>query len=67
MRRWKTSITLRKSRCQAFGPPGWKLYTGRSRNELVATEFRIFVSQSAGEIRTTLFDFLRIFLEQAKD
>src|SRR3974390_531762 len=51
----------------ALGPTGWKLYTGRSRNELVGTEFRMFVSQSAGEIRTTLFNFLRVFLEQAKD
>lgn len=55
-----------KAVVNALGPTGWKLYTGRSRNELVATEFRMFLSQSAGEIRTSLFDLLRVFLEQAK-
>ena len=56
-----------KAVVNALGPIGWKLYTGRSRNELVATEFRMFVVQSAKEIRTSLFDLLRVFLEQAKN
>ena len=56
-----------KAVVNALGPTGWKLYTGRSRNELVATEFRMFVSQSAGEVLTSLFALLRVFLEQAKD
>jgi argininosuccinate lyase len=55
-----------KAVVEALGPTGWKLYTGRSRNELVATEFRIFVRQSAGEILTGLFELLRVFVEQAK-
>lgn len=55
-----------KAVVNALGPVGWKLYTGRSRNELVATEFRMFVSSSAGQILTSLFDLLRVFLEQAK-
>ena len=28
---------------EMLGPLGWKLHTGRSRNELIATDFRMFV------------------------
>src|ERR1700720_2395020 len=30
-----------------LGALGWKLHTGRSRNELVATDFRLFVMDAA--------------------
>ncbi len=56
-----------KAVVEALGPVGWKLYTGRSRNELVATEFRLFVSEAAGRTLTGLFDLLRVFIAQAKD
>jgi argininosuccinate lyase len=56
-----------KAVVDALGPVGWKLYTGRSRNELVATEFRLFVVQSAKQTLTGLFDLLRAFIEQAKN
>jgi argininosuccinate lyase len=55
-----------KAVVDSLGHVGWKLYTGRSRNELVATEFRLFVSQSGDQVKTCLFDLLRVFLEQAK-
>ncbi len=55
-----------KAVVNALGPTGWKLYTGRSRNELVATEFRMFVAQAGQEILNALFALLRTFLEQAK-
>ncbi len=55
-----------KAVVNVLGPAGWKLYTGRSRNELVATAFRMFVAQSGKEILTGLFDLLRVFLEQAR-
>ncbi len=55
-----------KAVVDTLGPVGWKLYTGRSRNELVATEFRMFVSLSARQVLTSLFDLLRVFLAQAK-
>jgi argininosuccinate lyase len=34
---------------ERLGPLGYKLHTGRSRNELVATDFRLFVKDAAGE------------------
>lgn len=32
---------------ERLGPVGYKLHTGRSRNELVATDFRMFVKEAA--------------------
>ena len=38
-----------------LGPLGYKLHTGRSRNELVATDFRMFVKEAAqGSSRAAL-------------
>ena len=39
---------------EELGPLGWKLHTGRSRNELVATDFRLFVIGSSRKIHLTL-------------
>src|SRR6266404_4677843 len=49
-----------------LGALGWKLHTGRSRNELVATDFRLFVMDAAARIQFALFELLSAFLEQAK-
>ncbi|MBV8282113.1 MAG: argininosuccinate lyase, partial [Candidatus Eremiobacteraeota bacterium] len=51
---------------EELGPVGWKLHTGRSRNELVATDFRLFVIDAAAGIRTALVALLNAFLLQAK-
>jgi argininosuccinate lyase len=52
---------------EKLGPLGWKLHTGRSRNELVATDFRLFVIDAASDIRKSLLALLNGFLMQAKD
>ena len=49
-----------------LGALGWKLHTGRSRNELVATDFRLFVMDAAASIQRQLGEFLGAILEQAK-
>jgi argininosuccinate lyase len=49
-----------------LGPLGWKLHTGRSRNELVATDFRLFVIDAASQIQRGLAALLNALLEQAK-
>jgi argininosuccinate lyase len=49
-----------------LGALGWKLHTGRSRNELVATDFRLFVMDAAKKIQSGIFELLNAFLEQAK-
>src|SRR5690348_11798258 len=42
---------VEKALVEELGPLGWKLHTGRSRNELVATDFRLFVIDAALEIK----------------
>jgi len=51
---------------EELGPLGWKLHTGRSRNELVAADFRLFVIDAAADIRQPLLALLNAFLLQAK-
>jgi len=57
---------VEKALVEELGPLGWKLHTGRSRNELVATDFRLFVIDSASEIHRGLETLLNAFLLQAK-
>jgi len=49
-----------------LGALGWKLHTGRSRNELVATDFRLFVMDAAASLQRQLAEFLGAIREQAK-
>src|SRR3984893_8145378 len=49
-----------------LGALGWKLHTGRSRNELVATDFRLFVMDAAAALQRQLAGFLTAFAEQAQ-
>src|ERR1700726_4328534 len=49
-----------------LGALGWKLHTGRSRNELVATDFRLFVMDAAASLQRQITEFLATILEQAK-
>ena len=51
---------------EELGPLGWKLHTGRSRNELVATDFRLFVINAVSDICKSLLALLNGFLMQAK-
>jgi len=57
---------VEKALVEEFGPLGWKLHTGRSRNELVATDFRLFVIDAAAEVQRGIEALLNSFLLQAK-
>jgi argininosuccinate lyase len=57
---------VEKALVAELGPLGWKLHTGRSRNELVATDFRLFVIDAAAQIQHALEAMLNAFLLQAK-
>ena len=45
---------VEKALVEELGPLGWKLHTGRSRNELVATDFRLFVREASGRLQIAL-------------
>jgi len=49
-----------------LGPLGWKLHTGRSRNELVATDFRLFVIDASAQTQLGLVALMGALLGQAK-
>src|SRR5580704_16655839 len=51
---------------EKLGPLGAKLHTGRSRNEMVATEFRMYVKESAREMRKALAFLLDAITAQAE-
>jgi argininosuccinate lyase len=57
---------VEKALVEELGPLGWKLHTGRSRNELVATDFRLFVIDAASETQQGLSALLNTLLLQAK-
>jgi argininosuccinate lyase len=45
---------VEKALVEELGPLGWKLHTGRSRNELVATDFRLFVIHASKQMQASL-------------
>src|ERR1700730_2066824 len=49
-----------------LGALGWKLHTGRSRNELVATDFRLFVMDAVSQAQRGLQSMLDALLRQSK-
>ncbi|HXW63051.1 MAG TPA: argininosuccinate lyase [Candidatus Acidoferrales bacterium] len=51
---------------ERLGPLGAKLHTGRSRNEMVATEFRMYVKDASREIRCAAGALMRAIANQAK-
>ncbi|MGH9688108.1 MAG: argininosuccinate lyase [Candidatus Acidiferrales bacterium] len=51
---------------EKLGPLGAKLHTGRSRNEMVATEFRMYVRAACPEMRAALALLIRAVGDQAK-
>jgi argininosuccinate lyase len=57
---------VEKALVEELGPLGWKLHTGRSRNELVATDFRLFVIDAAAQVKRGLLAVCDALLSQAK-
>ncbi len=51
---------------EALGGVGAKLHTGRSRNELVATSFRLFVRDAAAAVRRAIAQLAGALLSQAE-
>jgi argininosuccinate lyase len=49
-----------------LGPLGFKLHTGRSRNELIATDFRMFVKEAAQETRAAVARLIAALVAQAE-
>jgi argininosuccinate lyase len=50
---------------EKIGPLGAKLHTGRSRNEMIATEFRMYVNEAAREMGCAIASLGRAIAAQA--
>jgi len=57
---------VEKALVEELGPLGWKLHTGRSRNELVATDFRLFVRDASQQAQQRVTAVMEALLEQAE-
>ena len=57
---------VEKALVEELGALGWKLHTGRSRNELVATDFRLLVKDAAALIKTAIVGLAAAFVSLAK-
>jgi argininosuccinate lyase len=51
---------------EKLGPLGAKLHTGRSRNELIATDFRLFIKDAAAMMQRSLARLLAAIMDQAE-
>src|SRR6266849_178515 len=51
---------------ELIGPTGYKLHTGRSRNEQIATDLRLFVRTSIDTLQELLADWIDAFLTRAE-
>jgi argininosuccinate lyase len=51
---------------EKLGSLGAKLHTGRSRNEMVVTEFRMYVNEAARQIRSAIASLARAVAVQAE-
>jgi argininosuccinate lyase len=51
---------------EVLGPLGQKLHTGRSRNEMIVTEFRMFIKEAAAEAHGAVCRLIGALIEQAE-
>jgi argininosuccinate lyase len=57
---------VEKQLAALIGPAGYKLHTGRSRNEQIATDLRLFVRQSIDTLHNLIADWAEAMLTRAE-
>jgi len=57
---------VEKQLAALIGATGYKLHTGRSRNEQIATDLRLFVRQSIGTLQNLIADWIEAILARAE-
>jgi argininosuccinate lyase len=50
---------------EILGPLAHKLHTGRSRNEMIVTEFRMFIKSASGEMQNAVAALIAALIDQA--
>src|ERR1700752_2863158 len=57
---------VEKQLAALIGDTGYKLHSGRSRNEQIATDLRLYVRAAIDQLQSLLADWLRPFLAHAE-
>ena len=57
---------VEKQLAALIGPTGYKLHTGRSRNEQIATDLRLFVRHSIDALQNLIADWVEAILARAE-
>src|SRR5947209_3153005 len=57
---------VEKQLTRLIGDTGRKLHAGRSRNEQIATDLRLFVRDTIDELNSNIIDFLEVFLARVE-
>lgn len=58
---------VEKQLVKLIGDTGYKLHSGRSRNEQIATDLRLYVRASIEQLQAALRELLETFLSRAED
>jgi len=56
---------VEKQLVAVIGEAGYKLHSGRSRNEQIATDLRLFVRSAIDQLRSDIAEFVGVFVERA--
>jgi argininosuccinate lyase len=57
---------VEKQLVAVIGETGYKLHSGRSRNEQIATDLRLFVRASIDQLRHEIAEFCRVIIDRAE-
>jgi argininosuccinate lyase len=57
---------VEKQLVKLIGETGYKLHSGRSRNEQIATDLRLYVRAAADQLRSDLASWLSVLLDRAE-
>jgi len=60
-------MNIEKRLTDLIGEPGQKLHTGRSRNDQVALDFRLYVSQAAAEWQEDIRELISVLVNRAEE
>ena len=58
---------VEKQLVNLIGETGYKLHSGRSRNEQIATDLRLYVRSASDQLRTNLASWLSVLLDRADE
>jgi argininosuccinate lyase len=59
-------VAIERRLTELAGPAGAKIHTGRSRNDQVTTDFRLYLKRRVGELQNALCEAINAGVEQAE-